>query len=82
VGTGFPPVSAPVTRLDIADVFRHAQIPLWAVRALTRGETLTIARRSKIAVNFNEGIARSGRSLRAPDQALESKDERIHLWRT
>jgi hypothetical protein len=40
VGTGFPPVSAPVTHLDIADVIRHAQIPLWAVRALTRGETL------------------------------------------
>src|SRR5579864_3180758 len=31
------------------------------------------------AINFNEGVARSRRSFRAPDQALESKDERIHL---
>src|SRR4051794_20429866 len=38
--------------------------------------------RRLFAVDFNEGIARGGRSLRAPDQALESKDEGIHLWRT
>src|SRR5690349_17021311 len=38
--------------------------------------------RRHFAVNFNEGTARSRRSLRAPDQALESKDERVHLWRT
>src|SRR5271168_3631201 len=38
--------------------------------------------RSYFAVYFNERIARSGRSFRAPDQALESKDERIYLWRT
>src|SRR4051812_43610601 len=36
----------------------------------------------RFAIDFNERIARSRRSLRAPDQALESKDERVHLWRT
>ena len=38
--------------------------------------------RRYFACNLNEGIARSWRSLRAPDQALESEDERIHLRRT
>ncbi len=41
-----------------------------------------VSTRRHFAINFHEGIARSGRSLRAPDQALESKDEGIHLWRT
>ncbi len=31
--------------------------------------------------DHNEGAARSGCSLRASDEALESEDEGIHLWR-
>src|SRR5215510_4608980 len=38
--------------------------------------------RRQFASNINEGIARSRRSLRAPDQALESEDEGIYLRRT
>ncbi len=37
--------------------------------------------RRPIGHDHNEGAARSGCSLRASDQALESQDEGIHLWR-
>src|SRR6202046_1389801 len=39
------------------------------------------SRRRPIGHDHNEGAARSGCSLRASDQALESKDEGVHLWR-
>src|SRR5216684_1394932 len=60
----------------------RTQIPLWACAMSGSGETATRITRRHFAINFNEGVARSRRSFRAPDQALESKDERIHLWRT
>src|SRR5271169_5865890 len=37
--------------------------------------------RRLIGEHNNEGVARSGRSLRAPDEAVEPKDEGVHLWR-
>src|SRR5216684_777573 len=60
----------------------RTQIPLWACAMSGSGETATRITRRHFAINFNEGVARSRRSFRAPDQALESKDEGIHLWRT
>src|SRR5229473_5741686 len=37
--------------------------------------------RRLIGEYHNEGVARSRRSLRAPDEAVEPKDEGVHLWR-
>src|ERR1700722_10584710 len=51
---------------------------------LENSETLNFRCRLKrrfIGYYYHEGVARSGRPLRASDQALESQDEGIHLWR-
>src|SRR5208337_562727 len=37
--------------------------------------------RRLIGKHYDEGVARSGRSLRASDQAVEPKDEGVYLWR-
>src|ERR1700728_2107931 len=37
--------------------------------------------RRLIGEYHDEGVARSGRSLRAPDEAVEPQDEGVHLWR-
>src|SRR5262245_16138818 len=67
-----------------------AQISLWIVRREARrrlagqqggSDSLSFLRR-QFASNIHERIARSRRSLRAPDQALESEDERVYLRRT
>src|ERR1700716_4078921 len=60
----------------------HTNSALGRVHCVDRAKPVTRITRRQFAVNFNEGVARSRRSLRAPDQALESKDEGIHLWRT
>src|SRR5947209_243615 len=51
-------------------------------RSSQQSQSALLDFRRQIAINLNERTARSRRSLRAPDQALESKDERVHLWRT
>src|SRR5208283_739618 len=80
-----PPFAAGQAAGKSSSVWKaDAQISLWTAHALPAGlnRKQPQAQRSYFAVYFNERIARSGRSFRAPDQALESKDEGIYLWRT
>src|SRR5262245_7542770 len=83
-GSSSPSADRGRAALEAADFLAaHTNSALGRVRAgVDRAKPKPKVTRRQFAVDFNERTARSGRSLRAPDQALESKDEGVHLWRT